>query len=653
MLTRPKTSWIVHSVVLLLALVMLPVLPSEQLKPENYSSLSGEIVRVLALSVGVPFFVLATTGPLVQAWQSVSHGGDSASESSTSPYRLYALSNIGSLLALISYPFLFEPNMRLQHQSWLWSGLFVLFVAMCVYSGMQVRGFESWHEDAKTEEATGGLKVGPGRMVLWLMLAMLPSVMLLATTNLMCQEIASVPFLWILPLALYLISFIIWFEKPHWYHRGVFLPLLLFGVAAGVAVALLNVYASATLQVMMLSLSLFACGMTCHGELERIKPHTSKLTLFYLFVSLGGSLGGIFVVLVAPRIFNGFPEFQLALMGSLLVGIGIPCFGSRMSSPQKIATGFAGLLVGGLALASFLATLNRNDTQGVLLDGRNEYGIFSVEKFDGRRVFVSGKIDHGSQIVEPEPSLQPHSYYADGSGFSICIKTQREIAAAESPSRNGIKVGVLGLGIGSMLSWAQPEDEFVFYEINPRVEDIARDWFTFLPTYDDQCEVIIGDGRIMLEKETGKGISREFDVLAIDAFSSDSIPIHLLTDECFDVYEEHLKEDGILLFHISNRFIDLKPVLFAMTKARGLTATHVIHEFNQLTESDSKWVLVSNDKVANHPRIKSAAKEYVVPDNAPLWTDDFASLAPVINWSVQVSWDKMRQKAEQNAKKKK
>ena len=245
-------------------------------------------------------------------------------------------------------------------------------------------------------------------------------------------------------------------------------------------------------------MSLFACGMTCHGELERIKPHTSKLTLFYLFVSLGGSLGGIFVVLIAPRIFTGFPEFQLALMGSLLVGIGIPCFGSQLSYSRKIATGFAGLLVGGLALASFLVTLNRNETDGVLLDGRNEYGIFSVEEFDGRRVFISGKIDHGSQIVEPQPNLQPHSYYADGSGFSICIKTQRELAAAESPSRNGIKVGVLGLGIGSMLSWAQPEDEFVFYEINPRVEKIARDWFTFLPTWDDQCEVIIGDGRICL-----------------------------------------------------------------------------------------------------------------------------------------------------------
>lgn len=661
MLTRPKTSWIVHCVVLLLALLMLPVLPSEQLKPENYSSLSGEIVRVLALSVGIPFFVLATTGPLIQVWQSVSHGGDSGSESSASPYRLYALSNIGSLLALISYPFLFEPNIRLQHQSWLWSGLFVLFVAMCAYSGMQVRGFESWHEDSKTEEA-GDLKVGPGRMILWLVLAMLPSVMLLASTNLMCQEIASVPFLWILPLALYLVSFIICFEKPHWYHRGVFLPLLLFGVAAGVAVVLLNFYASATLQVMMLSLSLFACGMTCHGELERIKPHTSKLTLFYLFVSLGGSLGGIFVVLVAPRIFSGFPEFQLALMGTLLVGIGIPCFGSAISSGRKYVAGFAGLLVGGLALASFLATLNRGQLDEVLLDGRNEYGIFSVEEqeedddliSDGRsfkrRLFISGKIDHGSQLFSPEPGLEPHRYYADGSGFSICINTQRELAAAESLDRKGIKVGVLGLGIGSMLSWIEPDDEFVFYEINPQVEKIARDWFTFLPTYDDQCEVVIGDGRIMLEKETSRNLNRQFDVLAVDAFSSDSIPIHLLTDECFDVYQQHLKKDGLLLFHISNRFIDLRPVLFATTKERGLTASLVVHQYDEAKDSNSVWVLVSNEKVANHERIKSAAQKYAVPDNAPRWTDDFASLAPVISWSVEVSWDKMMLKAKQNAK---
>ena len=654
MLTKPRTSWIIHSVVLLLALLMLPALPSEHLKPENYSSLSGEIIRVLSLSVGIPFFVLATTGPLIQAWQSVSHGVGAESESAASPYRLYALSNIGSLLALITYPFLFEPNLRLQNQSWIWSGLFVLFVASCIYSGMQVRSFDSWNRSIETDTKAEAEVVGIGRMLLWLLLAMIPSVMLLATTNLMCQEIASVPFLWILPLALYLISFIICFEKPGWYHRGVFLPLLLFGVAAGVLVALLNVYASALLQVAILSLSLFACGMTCHGELERLKPHASRLTLFYLFVSLGGSIGGVFVVLVAPRIFSGFPEFQLALVGALLVGVGIPCFQNTVSMGRKIVVGFSGLIIGGLVLATFFDSQMQESKKSVLLDGRNEYGIFSVTDDGKRRNFISGNINHGSQIFRPVPSFEPHSYYADGSGFSICIKTQRELATLEAPQRDGtqrvgIKVGVLGLGIGSMLAWAEPDDQFVFYEINPRVEEIAREWFTFLPTFDDQCEVIIGDGRIMLEAETKKGINREFDVLAIDAFSSDSIPIHLLTDECFDVYEKHLKENGILLFHISNRFIDLRPVLFSATKARGLSATWVVHE-SDTADHTGDWILVTNENVANYNRIRSVSRNYEVPENAPRWTDDFASLAPVINWSFSVAWEKMLQKAEQNAK---
>ena len=654
MLTNPRTSWIIHSIVLLLALLMLPVLPSEQLKPDTYSSLSGEILKVLTLSVGIPFFILATTGPLVQAWQSVSHGGDAESERAASPYRLYALSNIGSLLALVTYPFLFEPNLRLQNQSWIWSGLFVLFVAACFYSGAQVRGFKSWNVSNEAGTKTGDTKVGVGRMLLWLLLAMIPSVMLLATTNLMCQEIASVPFLWILPLALYLISFIICFEKPAWYHRGVFVPVLLLGVCAGVAVSLLNVYASASLQVAMLSFSLFACGMTCHGELERLKPHTSQLTLFYLFVSLGGSLGGIFVVLIAPRIFSGFPEFQLALAGALLIGVSIPCFQNSVSRSRKIGIGFSGLIIGGIVLATFFDSQMGQRKEGVLLDGRNEYGIFSVTDDGDRRNFISGNINHGSQIYRPTPSFEPHSYYADGSGFSICIKTQRDIAASEQPAREGVKVGVLGLGIGSMLAWADDKDQFVFYEINPRVEEIAREWFTFLPTFDKQCEVIIGDGRIMLEKETAKGMNRQFDVLAIDAFSSDSIPIHLLTDECFDVYQSHLKEDGILLFHITNRFIDLKPVLFAAIKARGLSASHVVHTVEDDPEHfGSEWILVSNEAVANHDRIKSVALEYVLPVDAPRWTDDFAALAPVINWSMGVSWEKMMQKAKQNAKKNK
>lgn len=654
MLLKPRTSWIVHSVVLLLALLTLPVLPSESLKPESYDSFSFEIVKVLALSVGVPFFVLATTGPLIQAWQSVSHGGDSESEKSNSPYRLYALSNVGSLLALISYPFLFEPNLRLQSQSLLWSGMFVLFVVMCISSGTQVRKLDSWHQDVGEPKHESPSKISPLIQLLWLVLAILPSIMLLATTNLMCQEIASVPFLWILPLTLYLISFIICFEKPTWYHRGIFVPLLLLGVTAGVTVALLNVHASAMLQVALLSVSLFACGMTCHGELERLKPHISKLTLFYLFVSLGGSLGGIFVVLIAPRIFTGFPEYQLALIGSLIVGVGLPCYQKTIPGGRKIVLGFVALIIGGLVLANLIASLTRTQIDGVLLDARNEYGIFSVEEDENRLVFISGNIDHGSQIILPEPSLEPHSYYADGSGFSICIKTQRDIASKEQPPRKGLKVGVLGLGIGSMLSWATPEDNFVFYEINPKVEEIAREWFTFLNSH-KRSEVVIGDGRIMLEMETKKGIDRQFDLLAIDAFSSDSIPVHLLTDECFDVYQKHLKEDGILLFHISNRFINLKPVIFATTKKRGLTASYIVHKSSEDESiSGSDWILVTNNKVASHARIKSVAIDYELPANAPQWTDDFASLAPVMNWSVEISWDKMfeghRMKKQSKAK---
>ncbi len=645
---KPATSWMVHSVVLVLAMLTLPVLPAESLKPQSYGSLSGEIVKVLALSVGLPFFVLATTGPLIQAWQSVSHGSASdKSGKSVSPYRLYALSNVGSLLALISYPFLFEAMMRVQTQSWIWTGLFVVFVAMCVWSGIQVRKCDSWNISATNDEVLSNA-VATSKMALWLLLAMVPSVMLLATTNLMCQEIASVPFLWILPLAIYLLTFIICFDRPRWYRRTLFIPLLFFGVLGGLVVAVVNANASALVQVVLLSTSLFACGMSCHGELERLKPHASRLTLFYLFVSLGGSLGGIFVVLIAPRIFAGFAEFQVALVASVVLAVAIPCFSSRVDHLKKYVIGFAGIVVAGIAVSSLLATLDRGNRHYVLENGRNEYGIFSVEKYKNMRIFISGNIDHGSQVVEPEPSLEPGSYYSDGSGFSVSVKVQRDLAAKETPERKGIRVGVLGLGIGAMLSWAEPDDSFVFYEINPQVEKIARDWFTYLPECDSQCEVVIGDGRIMLENETAAGVNRKFDVLAIDAFSSDSIPIHLLTAECIDVYRKHLAEDGILLFHVSNRFLDLKPVVFKTARWRGLEATYIPHHPPEEDYDGSDWILVSNAKVARHDIIKSASTAFEPPDNVSYWTDDFASLAPVMDWSFGMDLEEMFKKAKQN-----
>ena len=644
----PARSWMVHSVVLLLALLTLPVLPSDSHQPQGEGSPSGEIVRVLTLSVGLPFFVLATTGPLIQTWQSVSGSGSSDQQKSHSPYRLYALSNTGSLLALLSYPFCFETFFRIQTQSTIWTVLFVLFVAICIFSGWQLRNVDSWHVNQGPSSGTAKQKIRAWQPVLWLVLSMIPSMMLLATTNLMCAEIASVPLLWILPLAIYLCSFIICFEFAAYYRRSVFVPLLFLGVIAGLVIALVNANASAALQIALPCFSLFACCMSCHGELEKLKPHASRLTLFYLFVSVGGSLGGIFVVLIAPRLFAGFAEFQIGLIASLLMGLSIVCWSSSLSRVKKYAIGFAGIVVGGITTASLIATLDSHNLDGVLFAGRNEYGIYSVKEFRDRRIFISGTIDHGSQIFRPQPSLKPHSYYADGSGFSVCVKVQRDLAGSETPARDGIRVGVLGLGIGSMLSWAEPQDSFVFYEINPQVETIAREWFTFLPSFDQQSEVIIGDGRIELENELAAGNSRQFDVLAIDAFSSDSIPIHLLTEECFQVYQQHLKQDGILLFHVSNRFIDLKPVLFRMADWNQLQATYIYHSESP-GHSGSHWVLVCREAVAQHDLIKSAAVDYVSTTDVAHWTDDFASVTPLIDWSFGIDWESMLQKARQNA----
>ena len=636
-------------------MLCLPAIPGDALQPQDAGAVAWGIVKVLSLSIGLPFFVLATTGPLIQAWHNASDGiAESKQESGQSragsPYRLYALSNIGSLLALLSYPFLIEPFLPIRTQSILWSLLFVAFGSLCFFSGAQVRNCESWNSPFQGEPVSTQ-RVGGPRMMIWLLLAMVPSILLLATTNLMVQEIASVPLLWVLPLVLYLLSFIICFEYPALFRRSVFVPLLLVGVIAGVIVALLNVHASAALQIGLLCLSLFACSMSCHGELERLKPHANRLTLFYLFVSLGGSLGGMFVVLLAPRLFRDFAEFQIGLIAALLLGLAIPCVSSSLSLWKRYAIGFCGILVGGVAVASLAASFEQSSREHILFADRNEYGIVSVEQRDGRRIFFSGNIDHGSQRFDPRPSLDAHRYYAAGSGFSVALEVQRELAKAQTVSRDGIHVGVLGLGIGAMLSWTEPEDRFTFYEINPQVEQIAREWFTFLPTYDQQSEVIIGDGRIMLQREAEAQRFRQFDVLAIDAFSSDSIPIHLLTDECFDVYLQHLKPNGILLFHVTNRFIDLKPVLFEGASWRRLEATYLSHAFGASAGDKGKgaWVVVCKPELSQHRLIQAAAIDYETPPGSSFWSDDFSSITPLIDWSFGIDWEQMLHKIRHNA----
>ncbi len=660
----PKASWIVHSVVACLILISLPIVPADSLKPDGTENLTLAVLKVLSLSVGAPFFLLSATGPLIQAWQSTSHTTEDGE--SQSPYRLYALSNVGSLLALVSYPFLFEPLLPLLQQSFYWAMAFVVFVAVCIASGWQVRNQKTWSEktdpelepqsDAEPEpeiksdpmaEIEMALKARAAQKtdltqitqpLMWLLLAMIPSVMLLATTNLMCQEIASVPFLWILPLSLYLVSFIICFEKPAFYKRGLFLPLLIVGSIIGIGVLHLASHSSLLVQIIGLSLSLFAVAMTCHGELEKLKPQPKKLTLFYLLVSAGGSLGGIFTVIVAPILFDGFLEYHLALFGAIVLTIGFPfAFAqTRRGFDWGVAVGF--LVCGGVILASFLNLVA--PFENMLFKERNEYGTYSVREYDGSRIFISGNTDHGGQRIDESETWTPFGYYCEDSGFAVAIETLREFKESEN-SPAGLRVGVLGLGVGSMLSWAEPNDHFDFFEINPRVEFVARNWFGYLKRHADQTRVIIGDGRIQLEKQSRHGTEPKYDLLAMDAFSSDSIPVHLLTKQCFDLYLDRLNENGILVFHISNNYIDLNPVIFTAARERGLVPIQIEVTGHEKTESGippeaSSWVLVVNQKMQQQPLLVLHRENPAVMPMELLWTDDYAPIAPLLNYTFEI-----------------
>ena len=501
-LFTPRTGWLIHVALLLLAglnLFLLPLIPGDWLKPTGDENLTVGILTVLGLSVGVPFFVLSTTGPLIQAWQSVtsmSSTEEPSSDGQTSTYRLYAVSNVGSILALLTYPFLFEPNFTLAQQGFVWTILFVSFCCLCFSSGMQIKPGMLWtsHSDDQSNEHENPVSIF--RIGIWLLLSMAPSIMLLATTNLMCQQIASVPFLWIVPLSLYLLSFIICFDRPALYRRWLFGPLMVLSVFIGIAIVHMHIYVSAPLQILGLCLVCFSTSMSCHGELERVKPPTKHLTLFYLCVAIGGSLGGIFVVVVSPTIFNDFYEFQVGLIIVAFLSCLTPLVLVKQRNNWHWIYVMVGLFAAAVPVASLMHQLDPNSVDGLVMKGRNEYGLTSVIDHQDFRSFVSGKIDHGTQKHQPDKKFEPSGYYTKNSGIAIAIQGQRMI---KPTADKNLDVGVIGLGIGAMLAWCEGDDRFTFYEINSAVKEIAENYFTFLSQYADQTEVVIGDGRIQLE----------------------------------------------------------------------------------------------------------------------------------------------------------
>ncbi len=627
----------IHITALLVSLVFLPITPEAEVwKRADITQPTGFILWLLLANVGVPYFLLSSTTPLVQRWFSDSY-------SNHSPYRLYALSNTGSLLALLTYPFLFEPTLTLGTQVGVWSVGYGVFAVLCGWSAWQAVSAKRQMDtgvDVAIDSDSGAARPASttASILLWLGLAAAGSIMLLATTNQMSQEVAVIPFLWVIPLALYLVTFIITFEHERWYNR--FHYGLLMGVSSILATVVLfgGVFVPLWAQIIVYVVTLFACCMTCHGELYRLRPDPAHLTLFYLVVSAGGALGGLFVAAVAPVIFDGYWEYHVGLIACIFLtqlawlrsGVAVRGLGNRNAVFIRF-----GLMVGALALVLYAQVRIRS--HGVVGASRNFYGVLKISRNDDevgeKLTLMHGRIVHGQQYQDPEKSKWATAYYGPQSGVGLAVLHHPRRRTASGAS--GLKVGVVGLGVGTVSAYGKPGDTLRFYEINPDVMRFAKEPYTYIADSKAKVDLVLGDARVQLERELAQQGPHRFDVLAIDAFSSDAIPIHLITREATEVYWKHLADDGILTFHISNRSLDLAPVTRALTDVCDCEVVRTESPADpEKGVSFSTWVLLtSNRAFLDAPEVKESIVPWDDRDQPPLlWTDDFASLWQVLKW---------------------
>ena len=606
----------IHIGLLLTSLAFLPVHPNAAFwKPVSAADPSGRIFLLLTVTVGGPYLLLSATAPLVQRWFTLEAPGKS-------PWRLYALSNFGSFLALLSYPFIFEPLLRLRTQGSIWSGLYLSFALLC--------GFAAWRLRSVTPAAapaSGDLEPAArptsGTILFWLGLSACGSTLLVATTNQISQDIAVSPFLWVAALGIYLLTFVLAFESDRFYRRTTF--AIAAGLFAPVACALPSVSIGLSLrwQLVVYLIALFVTCMICQGELARSRPSPRYLTTFYLTIAAGGALGGVFVAVVAPRIFTEFSEYQIGLAAACFLGflgwLRTGALAQWTSRNFAVRLPLMALLIGGTTALTATVTTGK---QGAIVSARNFYGILRVmAREDGNgpfRELQHGRTRHGFEYLEAARRDWPTSYYGPNSGIATALN------ALDKPDR---RIAVVGLGAGTLAAWGRAGDTFRFYEINPDVEQIARTWFSFLSDSKAHTEVVLGDARVQLERELALGRSQDFDLIAVDAFSSDSIPMHLLTAECADVYRRRLAPDGVLALHISNRTLNLDPVARGMASYLGWSAEKIVSKDDPKTgESSSTWVLLTSKHDLLYRTSNWSSRAPI------LWTDDFASLWHVLTF---------------------
>ena len=605
----PRTQAILHIALLAAAAATLPITPSERWKPDGDEEPVTAILLLLGAAVGLPYLLLSATSPLVQAWFARARPGGN-------PYRLFALSNVASLAALVGYPVLVEPYLTNGEQVEGWSWLFGVFALACALLALR-----------SAAPAPGAVAAAPeappprrGDVLHWLALSTTGSVVLLAVTNHLTQNVAAIPLLWLAPLTLYLLTFILAFEG-RLYRSEIFWSFCLAWLL-GMAWLLVDADYQFNLPVQFgIFLSgLFVTCLFCHGELYRLRPAPRHLTVFYLVISAGGALGGLLVAVAAPLAFNGYYELGLSLIAVAFLAA------LRCATLHELARNMSLAVLMGVTGAAIYDGLRFQEN--VLVASRNFYGVLRVKEYgtpgepDHSRRLLHGVIMHGEQYLHPEYRRMATTYYQHGSGIGAAL-----LARQERPGM--MRVGVIGLGTGTLAAYGRRGDTYRFYDINPRVIELASRDFTYLADSDATIELELGDARLSLEYEP----PQNFDVLAVDAFSSDAIPVHLITREALALYLRHVKPDGIVAFHVSNRFLDLVPVVARLARENGAHAVAVnegADEEDSRTQSD--WVLVSRDPKALQEKEIEAAGAAPVKDreNLRTWTDDYSNLIQIL-----------------------
>jgi hypothetical protein len=615
---KPHVQTMVHGALLLVSVAVLPIYPSQTLKPTAATDPTWGILGVLGLTVGLPYLLLSSTGPLLQAWYAREHKGGM-------PYRLYSLSNAGSMFALLSYPVLFEPRMTTHEQTWMWSLAYGAFVLLCGFMALRSRNF------AALQTSIGGpaKRPEPRQYIMWLLLPATASMLLLAITNHISQNVAAIPFLWILPLSLYLLSFILCFESSGWYRRNPYLQLL--AVALGGMAYGITIDSAGNMPIwwmlVLFGLGLFTCCMVCHGELARLKPDPKYLTHFYLTISAGGALGGIFVALIAPHIFQSFYELQLGLVLCAVLVL------FALSLDPETAHWFRGWRtiapLAGAAATVYMGVYMGQNIRMQAMDSRvlvrNFYGSLRVRDNGSEsdlatvRTLTNGTINHGEEYVNVAKRRMPTTYYGPNTGVGIAIR--------EKQKKGAIRVGVVGLGTGTMAAYGRLGDYYRYYEINPLVPPITKGQFYFVPNCPAKLEIAMGDARLSLEREAPEN----FDLLVVDAFSSDAIPVHLLTKEAMALFFRHVRPDGVLAVHISNRYLDLQPVVESEAAALGkLTRTIDTEDDTSVDVFAATWVLVYGPESGFNPPEFSESADIKSRRKVRMWTDEYSNLFQIV-----------------------